>query len=44
VRGIGVTNMASVNGREELDGDHFSPYRPDGKLVRGLTCDIAAVQ
>lgn len=32
--------MSTVNGtREEMDSEHFSPYRPDGKLY-GFVCIV----
>ncbi|KAF2773637.1 NAD(P)-binding protein [Teratosphaeria nubilosa] len=32
--------MATTNGHQESESDHFSPYRPDGKLY-GFVCIVA---
>lgn len=31
--------MATVNGHKESESEHFSPYRPDGKLY-GFVCIV----
>ncbi|TKA73823.1 hypothetical protein B0A49_05503 [Cryomyces minteri] len=33
------TNGTGANGQVEMDSDHFSPYRPDGKLY-GFVCVV----